>query len=104
MAIYLSNRKVPSEVEYAKSIAADFSKKLPPSQNALEALSHFIYPVLDYLDSVTIDTTKSKVVGSLVQSFYWRDLVKNSLPASSDGLVVVFDNDCDIAPFTYRIE
>jgi hypothetical protein len=67
-----------------------------------------VYPIIDYLDTVNIDnrseSTELKVVGNVVQTFYWRDLIKDSLPYSSDGLIVVFDNDCYKNPFTYRIE
>jgi hypothetical protein len=67
-----------------------------------------VYPIIDYMESISLNTAnttiKAKVVGNLVQTFYWRDLIKDTLPANSNGLILVFDTQCTKKPFTYRIE
>jgi hypothetical protein len=81
-----------------------------PSENPLEPASDMTYPIVDYLDSISINnstiipTANMTVVGNLAQTFYWRDLMKNSLPVDSNGLTVVIDFECGSSPFTYRIE
>jgi hypothetical protein len=104
----LLKRNIPSEVALAELLAKEFRNLVPPNENAFEPVSDMIYPIIDYLDSVSLETsnssTKSRTVGNLIQPFYWRDLIKDTLPVDSDGLIMVFDTQCKKQPFTYRIE
>jgi hypothetical protein len=91
-------------------ISKVYKSLIRPDEDPLEPLSDMVYPIVDYLDTVNLNTSagspaaNSTVVGNLAQTFYWRDLMKNSLPIDSNGLIVVIGFTCSIAPFTYRIE
>jgi hypothetical protein len=45
---------------------------------------------------------KQTVVASIDTSVYWRQFIKNILPESSQGIVIVFENACT-ASFTYQV-
>jgi hypothetical protein len=101
-------RNNASEIQVAEFLASEFQNFIPPYENSFEPQSDMVYPIVDYMESITLNKTNasltSKVVGNLVQSFYWRDLIKDTLPTDSNGLIVVFDTECTKEPFTYRIE
>jgi hypothetical protein len=44
-----------------------------------------------------------KVVATVSTLVYWRQFIKDILPESSQGIVVVFENTCT-ASFTYEIK
>jgi hypothetical protein len=48
------------------------------------------------------DLEKYPVVSTLDTMVYWREFLKNKLPESSQGIIVVFENACT-ASFTYEI-
>jgi hypothetical protein len=101
-------RNNQSQVSFAELLAIEFLNLVPPNENSFEPVSDLIYPIIDYLDSVILDTsnssTKSRTVANLLQPFYWRDLIRDTLPVGSDGLIIVFDTQCVKQPFTYRLE
>jgi hypothetical protein len=65
------------------------------------------YPVNEGMDEE--DTFESRynqeeypVVSTLDTIVYWREFIKNLLPESSTGIIVVFQNTCT-ASFTYKM-
>jgi hypothetical protein len=44
-----------------------------------------------------------ELVGVIGLSIYWRDLLTNILPPGDDGLVVVFENECNPS-FTFQLD
>lgn len=81
-----------------------FGHFLPPEDNPKEPVSDLYYPVVDELSEVNngADPSKNKLVGMLASSLYWRTLIRDILPSSSKGLVIVFENPCNEA-FTYQV-
>jgi hypothetical protein len=65
------------------------------------------YPVLNLYDMIDVkehNVTKYKVDAILVAEFYWRDLMKDILPDSSKGIILVTENSCTPqTPFTYQL-
>ena len=82
---------------------------IPPGEEPIEPISDIYYPILEEaLDSANLFEDSSYVPnnetfkGIFSMSIYWRDLMKEILPPGSDGIVVVFENEC--APsFSYQI-
>ena len=86
----------------------------------MEPVSDIMYPIINVLDRIQIidndaasnsnlnDTvyntnTTTEVVAVLAATFYWRDVMRNTLPTGEQGLVVVISNPCT-ASFTYQIK
>jgi hypothetical protein len=89
-----------AETEYNIDWFSDF---LGPEQDASEPVSDIYYPILDKNDAVTIeDPENEKFVGILAMSIYWRNMIENILPPGSDGVVIVFENECN-PTFTFQI-
>eukprot|EP00977_Amphora_coffeiformis_P014429 scaffold4042_cov165-Amphora_coffeaeformis.AAC.9 len=62
------------------------------------------YPLLDTLRDVTIkDPENHPLVGMLSASSFWRNFLEGILPEGSDGIVMVFENECN-PTFTYQID
>lgn len=62
------------------------------------------YPIIDSLSDITIREPQDKpLVGVLAVSIFWRELMKDVLPASSFGVVVVIGNSCN-QTMTYQID
>lgn len=75
-----------------------------PDEDPSEPVSDIYFPYFDTTEHVRIDPSVfEKPVGMLTGSFYWRDLIKNILPTSTDGVVVVFTNPCNPS-FTYQVD
>ena len=53
-------------------------------------------------DAVKINTDEMEAVGMLAATWFWRDVIKDTLPDGHDGFVVVFENPCN-PPFTYQV-
>ena len=86
------------------------SDYLTSDEDPMEPISDYYYPIidngidqLDLLDETNYDKELNKVVGLLSVSVYWRDALKNILPESSKGIVVVIDNECNLS-FTYQLD
>jgi hypothetical protein len=65
------------------------------------------YPVIVGMDTNDTfgneyDLKKYPVVSTLDTMVYWREFIKDLLPGSSQGIIIVFDNPCAV-PFTYQI-
>lgn len=96
-------------------ITADwYSDFIAPGEEPMEPMSDILYPIIedatelfDLFQDEQQDGTPSykpadhNLVGLLSVSFYWRDMIKNILPAGSHA-VVVFENPCS-PTFTYAI-
>eukprot|EP00934_Nitzschia_sp_Nitz4_P000910 Nitzschia sp. Nitz4//scaffold439_size10204//5658//9665//NITZ4_009080-RA/size10204-processed-gene-0.12-mRNA-1//-1//CDS//3329551869//910//frame0 len=63
-----------------------------------EPASEIYYPIFDdaaneiNMEHVSIDN--STMVGAVIVTFFWRDLLEDILPSGIDGVVVVIDNEC----------
>ena len=53
-------------------------------------------------ENKTYDPSKHNVVGTLTGTFFWRGLIEDILPPSTQGIVIVFENPCN-PTFTYQI-
>lgn len=75
-----------------------------PDLDTSEPFSVITLPIYDSLETVKLDPTKDlPFVGIVTFSLYWRELIENILPTGSDGVIVVFEDEC--APsFTYRLD
>ena len=82
-----------------------YSDFIAPTENSYEPISEITYPIIDDIHAIQLNPngTQGKVVGTLSMSFYWREVIRNILPSGKSGMIVVFDNDCSVAPFTYEI-
>lgn len=86
-----------------------FSSYLTTGENPMEPLTDFSYPIIeDLLDDPDIrkrddyDPSQHKVGGLLTLSVYWREWIKEILPANSNGILAVIKTSCSPA-FTYEI-
>ena len=106
----LINKPDDPEVTFENEQWCEFlSNYLPPHVNCFEPLAVWMYPILDRID--TIEVTKSDdypsnfdVKGYIISNVYWRTLLQNILPHSSNGIVIVFENSYRGDKFTYQID
>jgi hypothetical protein len=85
---------------------ADF---LPPGENCMEPLSTLYYPILESLDEIELSSDSKypdgfEVKAIVAADLYWRDLIRDILPPGSNGILVVFENECVDDAFTYQID
>jgi len=107
-----------------EAVSVDFVKNfIPPNENPAEPISIFLYPIRDRSDQLLTcregrgdgtggtnnnineqqqENEEGEVVGSFNVVLFWRDLLRNTLPPSSRGIVVVTQNACG-QTFTYEI-
>ena len=87
---------------------------LQPDENPVEPISDIYYPIIDEaLDNVyhreeDMENENYNITGNhlgayLALTIYWRDMVRDLLPEGTAGVAVVFENACDVPPFTYEI-
>jgi len=87
---------------------------LEPGEEPLEPISDIYYPVIEEaLDNVyhraedlsteNYDTKSNKLGAYVALTIYWRDTLRDLLPVGSAGVAIVFENACDVPPFTYEI-
>jgi His Kinase A (phospho-acceptor) domain len=117
-AWYLYNIFLFSPQAYADM----FSHYIGPDENPMEPVSDIFYPIIDTMATAVsvhenpgdgngnsfahphhYHPSEHQVYGILAVSIYWRDMIKRILPTDSNGIVVVFENDCN-KPFTYQID
>jgi hypothetical protein len=104
--LYCCDRNKPEEVAENEFWANVFSGSVSEGDDPREPISDLLYPIVDRTDRIQLinnDTISQNVVAVLSASFYWRDVLKNVLPAGKQGLIIVIDNPCT-ASFTYQIE
>lgn len=92
-----------AEMENAVSTAAWLYERLHPDEEPLEPASDLYFPIFDDLDTFDIDTSKVSPVATFGVTFYWRDMIRDILPESAKGILVVVDSPCS-ASFTYRLD
>lgn len=100
------------EVEESAFWSDLFANFLPPTDASNEPFSDFMYPIIEGMDDdpysllpINEEESRSssgKVVATIDTTIYWREFIKNQLPESSKGVVVVFENVCKPS-FTYQI-
>ena len=72
-------------------------------EDPTEPIRVFYYPILQSAaEDVLNDKNEDKVLGVLALTGFWREFVRDILPPGSNGIVVVFGNDCD-QEFTFKI-
>jgi hypothetical protein len=102
-AYLLPNVANPEAVEENDYFVNWFKDYIRPDEDPSEPVSDWYYPILDNVDDVRIDDpANEKFVGILSMSVYWRDTLKDILPRKSNGVVVIFENECN-PTFTYQI-
>ncbi|KAL3940795.1 MAG: hypothetical protein SGBAC_004733 [Bacillariaceae sp.] len=99
------NPDVSSEAEMREAIRFSgwLYDRLHPDEEPLEPASDLYFPIFDGLDSFNVDTSKTSPVATFGVTFYWRDMIRDILPDSARGILVVVDNPCS-ASFTYRLD
>jgi hypothetical protein len=98
--------KIADNLEEAKWVV----NYIPPGEEPLEPISDIYYPIIEeaidtnnlFQDGETYAPADHTLGGILSISFYWRDMIRNILPPGSNGIVIVFDNECNPS-FTYKI-
>ena len=72
-------------------------------EDPTEPIHVFYYPILrDAYEVVQNDNEGDELVGVLALTGFWREFVKDILPTGSNGIIVVFGNECD-QRFTFKI-
>ena len=94
--------------EFFEGMLEYYAAFIGPDENVNEPMAEIDYPVIDRLDSIKTarngtDASEHEVAAVLAIVFYWRDIIKNILPKSHDGLVIVFSNPCNLS-FSYTIK
>jgi hypothetical protein len=80
-----------------------FSDFVAPDQDPSEPVSDIYYPILDTIDAVTAENPKNEdLVSVFAMSIFWRNMIEDILPPGSDGVIIVFENECNAA-FTFQI-
>ena len=103
-----------AKIEENEAEAEWLSYLLEPDEDPLEPISDIYYPIIDEaldniyhraedLDSEHYNVTENHLGGYLALTIYWRDALRDLLPKGSEGVAVVFENACDVPPFTYEI-
>jgi hypothetical protein len=106
----------PAKVQEDVDEAAWIKDFIAPEDEPMEPISDILYPIIADLAAkqVAVMTSKNNTnqteynpsehefAGFLSLSIYWRDLIRGILPPGSNGIVVVFENECN-PTFTYQI-
>ena len=100
-AFLLPDLSVPSEVQTAEFTRDWIQDFLRPDEEPMEPVSNIYYPIMDSAEWDQLSSPDA-FVGLLSMIFYWRDLIKEILPPGANGIVIVFENECNPS-FTYQI-
>ena len=110
----------PVAVEETEIWSEWLSGFVQPGEPYDEPASDLYFPIFDQLEQIRApssaqdgnendsnnnkeyDPSQQRVVGTLVATLFWRDLIQNILPPNNVGIVVVFENPCN-PTFTYQI-
>ena len=76
---------------------------VPPGEDPGEPKGNLYYPIFDTIDGIRANGTDQEVVGLLWLGFFYRDALKDLLPAGSVGIDVVVSSPCSTS-FTYRLD
>jgi hypothetical protein len=73
-----------------------------PSYNTF-AFGLELQPLLNKTDEIQItEPARYESFGFIAITIYWRDMLTNLLPPGSDGIVIVFENECNPA-FSFQV-
>ena len=102
----------PVAVEETEIWSEWLSGFVQPGEPYDEPASDLYFPIFDQLEQIRApssaqddkeyDPSQHRVVGALVVTLFWRDLIQDILPPDNEGIVVVFENPCN-PTFTYQI-
>jgi hypothetical protein len=60
-------------------------------------------PILSSIDNIQLENPEAHELYSfIVITVFWRDLINNILPPGENGIIVVFENECNPS-FTFEI-
>eukprot|EP00934_Nitzschia_sp_Nitz4_P004178 Nitzschia sp. Nitz4//scaffold273_size25297//1398//4964//NITZ4_008313-RA/size25297-processed-gene-0.16-mRNA-1//1//CDS//3329545238//4168//frame0 len=87
--------------------AGSYVDEFNETDHGFEPLSEIHYPIFDNAaESVLIQTTaggnQSQMLGFILLSFYWRDIMVDLLPSGVEGLVIVISTSNNNA-FSYQL-
>jgi hypothetical protein len=108
LSLFVFIRNKPGSSEEEEQWALYNKDFIPPNENPMEPVSDLYYPIINDVDSVEVagardyNGSEHTFVGMLAASIYWRDLMKDILPANSSSVIVVVTNPCNL-PFSYQI-
>lgn len=93
------------EVALAQDHADWLSPRIHPDEEPIEPASDLYFPIRDNVKSLQSypALSSSPVVATFAVSFYWRDMIRDILPESAIGILLVVENPCS-ASFTYRLD
>jgi signal transduction histidine kinase/CheY-like chemotaxis protein len=74
---------------------------ISPDDDPTEPAADIFYPII--ADDDHDGNSVGNVVGIFSVSFFFREFLENILPHGSDGIILVFDNECGQS-FTYRLD
>ena len=103
------NYSNPEEVAISDDWCRWFKTLIKPEEECLEPVSDLIYPIVDYPREIEIVNAPGYPERFPVKAFlaiqtYWRSHLRNILPRSSRGIVIVVSNTCGPQDFTYQID
>jgi hypothetical protein len=49
-----------------------------------------------------VSPAEHEFLGYITVTIYWRDMISNLLPPGSDGIVIVFENECN-PTFSFQV-
>jgi hypothetical protein len=62
-----------------------------------------VKPTLNGIDAIRLDHPEEhELLSIILVSVFWRDLITNILPPGENGVVIVFENECNPS-FTFEI-
>lgn len=102
----IANFSDPFEI-YVQQLAADWgSNFIPPDERPDEPSFQLNFPVIDAVDSVTVDIEDDslEVVGVMTITYYFRSFLRDILPPKTTGVVVVVENACENQVFSYLLD
>lgn len=102
----ISNFSDPFEL-YIQDLAAKWGANfIPPDESPHEPSFQLNFPVIDAVDSVHVNRndTSEKVVAVMTFTYYFRSFLRDILPPTTTGIVVVVENACGNQTFSYLLE
>ena len=70
-----------------------------PGQDPAEPLFDIAYPLLNNLDTVTIENPENEALVAFIEfNIFWRNMLENILPDTSRGVILVADTPCQQVP------
>jgi hypothetical protein len=104
----IMNQSDPVEVKIAGLAAAWGAVHIPADEawRSTEPSFSMNYPLVDQVDSVQVDISKSSqdVVGVATFTYYFRYFLQGILPPNTNGIRVVVENSCGPQVFTYQVD